>query len=95
MKNQELIKTYKAAVETVGTKRRWSQGGNGTPSDSGISAMARLLEDGDIILTKRDVSRDALDVSPSGSMTRSEASARTRSSSPASVMQSGRSGLGG
>jgi len=65
MKTPELTKIYKAASDTVATKQQWAKGGGGPPgADNGVSALARLLEGGDITITKRDAARDAIDVSP-------------------------------
>jgi len=63
MKNQELIKSYRAGVETVAAKRRWNQGGHHPSEQSGASVLASLLEEGDLTITKRDPSREAIDVS--------------------------------
>ena len=65
MKTPELTKIYKSASDTVATKQQWAKGGSVLPSgETGISALAKLLEEGDITITKRDAAAKAIDVTP-------------------------------
>ena len=64
LKTQELLKAYKSASELVALKRQWSKGGRPPVEESGVSALAALLQEGDIAITKRDPAKEAIDVSP-------------------------------
>jgi len=65
METPELTKIYKAASDTVATKQQWAKGGGGPPgAANGVSALARLLEEGDITITKRKAEQEAIDVTP-------------------------------
>ncbi len=62
LKPGELVRVYRSAVETVAQKRRWNYGGSGIPSESGVSAMRALLEEGDITISKRVPDTEVIDI---------------------------------
>jgi hypothetical protein len=58
-KPADLVRAYAASADRTIALTRPAQS-----TSPGVSALAQLLEAGDLTLTKRDTSRDAIDVTP-------------------------------
>ena len=63
-RDADLIKAHQVGLDGVAKRRRWASADGNEEGPSGISALAKILQGHDVVLSKRPPDADAIDVTP-------------------------------